>query len=235
MGAHAPAACSRLRGVSVPAAPPTNPISPRQFYPGFLLGWGLGAGLVLLVRWAGQSLLDTPCRGHTLLALLMPLLLGPGGFAFTAANWRTPRLAAVGLGFVIASLFPALFLGTQDIGRLRSAGCAGGYVVVSEAGGKSVSSLTLRGGETRELVGRIGGYTARTHPVPFTLSAESSSPDIAVSVPATPVKVGQDFPIQVSAKAGVPINTFNAAVQASTTLNGEKNVANGTFGIEIRP
>lgn len=208
---------------------------PRPLLPSFLLGWGLGALLVLLVRWLGLALLPSPCRGHTVLALLMPLLLGPGGFAFTAANWRKPQVAALGLGLVIASLFPALYLGTRDIGQLRTNGCAGGYLVITAPGGKSISTVTLRGGETRELRGRIGGYAPHTPPLLFTLEGQSDTPDLTVTLPGTPVKVGESFPIQVSAKTGMSINTFTVGVQASSQLNGEKNVALGSFGVEIRP
>ena len=47
----------------------------KHFLPGLLAGWMVGAALVMLVRLLGGVALTDPCRGHTILALLMPLLL----------------------------------------------------------------------------------------------------------------------------------------------------------------
>ncbi|WP_135228389.1 hypothetical protein [Deinococcus fonticola] len=207
----------------------------KHFLPGLLAGWAVGAALVLLVRLLGGAALTDPCRGHTLLALLMPLLLGPGGLAFAAINWRRPRVSALGLGFMVASLFPALYLGVQDIGKLRHNGCAGGYVVIAEPGGKSISTLTVGGGETKELTGRLGGYTPQSHPGTFTLSAQSTTPDVTVTLPKTRVLVGEEFPIRVTAKKGTPINTYTGGINAAGQKNGKEVTASGTFGIKVNP
>lgn len=207
----------------------------KHFLPGLLSGWVLGAALVLLVRWLGRAALTDPCRGHTLLALLMPLLLGPGGLGFAALNWRKPRISALGLGFMLASLFPALYLGVSDIGQLRHIGCAGGYVIVAEPGGKSISTLTLGGGETRELTGRLGGYTPQSHPGTFTLTTQSTTDNVTVTLPKTQVQVGEEFPIRVTAKKGTAINTYTAGINAAGQKDGKEVTASGTFGVKINP
>lgn len=233
------AARDSLPDVSVP-----SPQSPLQefptyrlaaFLPPFLLGWGLGAALTFLVRGAGGALLADPCRGHTLLALALPLLLGPGGLAFTAANWRRPRRAALGLGLVVASLLPALYVGARDIAALRGEGCAGGYIVFAPAGGGSVSSLGLAVGETRELTGRIGGYTTTTHPGLFTLQAQSSVPGVQVTLPERPVRIGQVFPVRVTIRPGTGVNTYTAGVQATSTGAEKPVTATSTLEITVRP
>lgn len=207
----------------------------KHFLPGLLAGWVVGAALVMLVRLLGGVALTDPCRGHTILALLMPLLLGPGGLAFAALNWRRPRISALGLGFMVASLFPALYLGVRDIGELRHIGCAGGYVIVAQPGGKSISTLTLGGGETKTLTGRLGGYTPQSHPGPFTLAAQSTTPDVTVTLPKTSVLVGEEFPIQVTARKGTPVNTYTAGINATGQKDGREVTASGTFGVKVNP
>ncbi|GAA5437954.1 hypothetical protein [Deinococcus aquaticus] len=232
-----------------PPAPPAPPAPELQefptfrlnsFVPAFLLGWGLGVALTFTVRGVGSALLGGPCEGRTVLALLVPLLLGPGGLAFTAANWRRPRRAALGLGLVLASLLPALYVGAQDIGGLRRTGCAGGYVVVSrldsagQAGG-SVSSVSLVAGTSQELTARVGGYTPQTHPGVFTVRAQGSAPGINVTVTPDRVRAGQPFRLTVSAAPGAPVNTYTVGVSARTP-QGEKTVeAAGTIEIDVRP
>lgn len=208
----------------------------REFLPAFLLGWGLGALLTFGVRALGDALLTTPCAGRTLLSLAMPLLLGPGGLGFTALSWRRPRRAALGLGLVVASLMPALYVGARDIGELRTTGCAGGYVVLATPGTRSVSTLSLRGGESRELTGRIGGYTPQTHPGTFRLAAQSSTPSVVVTLPKAAVQAGEVFPVQVTVLKGAAINTFTAGVQATQMApDGRTLAADGTLEIDVRP
>ena len=208
----------------------------REFLPAFLLGWGLGALLTFGVRALGDALLTTPCAGRTLLSLAMPLLLGPGGLGFTALSWRRPRRAALGLGLVVASLMPALYVGARDIGELRTTGCAGGYVVLATPGTRSVSTLSLRGGESRELTGRIGGYTPQTHPGTFRLAAQSTTPSVVVTLPKAAVRAGEVFPVQVTVLKGAAINTFTAGVQATQTApDGRTLAADGTLEIDVRP
>ena len=224
--------------MSLPSAAPPPQEFPAyrigEFLPMLLLGWMLGTGLVLLVRFLGQALLTDPCEGRTLLALSMPLLLGPGGLAFTALSWRRPAQAALGLGLVVASFLPGLFLGARDIGALRTIGCAGGYIVLATPGTKSVSSLTLRGGETRELTGRIGGFTPKTHPEVFTLRGEATSPSLTVTLPKTQVKAGESFLVQITAAPNMPLNTFQAGVEARQTVGGKTYIADGLLEINVR-
>lgn len=216
-----------------PAEFPTYRV--RVFLPSFLLGWGLGAALVFVVRALGQKLLATPCEGHTLLALSLPLLLGPGGLAFTAANWRRPGRAALGLGLVVASLLPALYVGASDIAALRRSGCAGGYIVFAPAGGESVNSLSLMVGETKTITGRIGGFTTQTHPQAFTLQAQSSTPGVVITLPKTTVQAGEIFPVQISVQAGTGVNTYVVGVQASTAQGSKTVSANANLEVNVRP
>ncbi|GHG11380.1 hypothetical protein GCM10017783_24650 [Deinococcus piscis] len=180
----------------------------------FLLGWALSTAAALLVRWGGQSLLSDPCQGHTVLALLMPLLLGPGGLGLAASQWNNRPRAMFGLGMVMASFVPTLLLSAQDIGQLRNLGCAGGYLIVSEPGGKQLSEITLAAGESRELEGRIGGYQRASHPGTFLLQGQSMSSDLVVDLPKTAVHAGELFPVRIRAKESAVSNRFDWGVQA---------------------
>ncbi|ANE44560.1 hypothetical protein [Deinococcus puniceus] len=229
--------------MSLPLSPAPNEFPSyrmAEFLPAFLLGWGIGAALVFGVRALGGALLTDPCQGHTLLALIMPLVLGPGGLGFTAFNFRRPKRAALGLGLVVASLMPALSVGARDIGALRGSGCAGGYVVLSASGGptdrsSSISTLSLRVGESRTLSGRVGGYTPSTHPGLFTLAADSNTPGITVQLPKTQVRAGEVFPVTVSVKAGTGVNSYTVGVQARQIVDGKSVAAVGTLEVNARP
>ncbi|MHA0035956.1 hypothetical protein ACXXDK_14140 [Deinococcus sp. PESE-38] len=83
--------------MTVPSSePPSFPeFRAEVAWPAFLLGWGLGAALLFGVRGLADALITDPCRGRTLIALLVPLLLGPGalpspprtGEAWSARRW----------------------------------------------------------------------------------------------------------------------------------------------------
>ena len=212
--------------------PPFPEFRAPQALPVFLLGWGLGAALLFGVRGLADALLTDPCRGRTLIALFVPLLLGPGGFMLAALHRGSMRRAALGLGLVVASLFPSLYVGALDIGKLRTSGCAGGYLVLSTAGQKSVSRITLRAGESRELQGRIGGYTRQTHPGAFELEGKSSVPDIQVTLPRSQARVGETFPVRVTAAPGTPINTYTVNVVAT---QGKGVGAPAALEVDVRP
>ncbi|MFK7602548.1 hypothetical protein ACI3L1_10090 [Deinococcus sp. SM5_A1] len=207
----------------------------QEFLPSFLLGWGIGVLITFGVRALADALLTTPCEGRTVLALIVPLLLGPGGLGFTAVNWRSAPRAALGLGLVVASLMPALFVGARDISKLRGSGCAGGYIVIAPAGQESISSLTLRIGESRELTGRIGGFNEQNYPGEFKLSGQGSATDIVVTLPKTAVRAGEVFPLTITAQPGSGINTYTAGVQATTVKNGRTVSADGALEINVRP
>ncbi|MFP3340350.1 hypothetical protein R0J91_20385, partial [Micrococcus sp. SIMBA_131] len=81
------------------------------------------------------------------------------------------------------------------------------------------SALTLQQGQTRELTGRIGGFTPESHPGTFTLKGQTSTPDIIVELPKTSVQAGENFVIRVRAKEGTPPNTFKAGVEALQEMN----------------
>ena len=213
--------------------PPSFPeFRAQQALPAFLLGWGLGAALLFGVRGLADALITDPCRGRTLIALFVPLLLGPGGFALAALHRGSMRRAALGLGLVVASLVPSLYVSALDIGKLRTGGCAGGYLVLSTAGEKSVSRVQLRAGESRELQGRIGGYTRDTHPGTFQLQGKSSVPGIQVILPRPQTRVGETFPVRIVAAPGMPINTYTVNVVAT---QGQGIGAPATLEVDVRP
>lgn len=217
------------------SVPPSFPrFRARETLPVFLAGWLLGALLVfggraLVGGWLG------PCAGRTLLALLFPLLLGPGGLMFTAFNGGSARRAALGLGLVVSSLLPALYVGALDISRLRAQGCAGGYIVLSSGEGRSVSRLELRGGEGQALNGRIGGFSAQEFPGPFKLEAQSSVRGVTVRLPQTQVRVGESFAIEVAARPGTPINVYTVTVAASQPQGDRVAGTSASIDVDVRP
>lgn len=213
------------------SARPARPLSPLVT---FLLGWGIGVGVFLLVRGVGLALLTGPCEGRTTLALLAPLLLGPGGLAFTASNWARPRRVALGLGLVVASFLPALAVGARDIGVLRATGCAGGYVVVTPAsGGKSVSELNVRAGQTLDFTARVGGYTPQTHPGEFRLSTQSSTPGITLSLRDTGAGAGESVPLRLTVNPDTPPNTYTVGVRATQESGGQTYTADGVLTVNV--
>ncbi|MCP2014301.1 hypothetical protein L1280_001438 [Deinococcus sp. HSC-46F16] len=213
---------------AAPAAP-----RPRSFLLPFLLGWGLGALVLLLVRGVGFTLLDGPCQGRTVLALLPPLLLGPGGLALTAVNWGRPRRAALTLGLVVASLFPALAVGARDIGILRASGCAGGYVVVSQ-NDESVAELTVDAGTTLDLTARVGGYSAQTHPGPFTLSSQTTAPGVSATFGQAQAAAGETVPLRVTISPTTPANTYTLNVRGVQREGEQSFEATGTLTLNVR-
>lgn len=213
-------------------AAPTAP-RPRPPLLSFVLGWGLGALVLLLVRGVGLAVLDGPCQGRTVLALLPPLLLGPGGLALTALNWNRPRRAALALGLVVASLFPALAVGARDIGILRASGCAGGYVVVSQ-GGDPVAELTVDAGTTLDLTARVGGYSVQTHPGAFALSTQTTAPGVSATFGQPQAAAGETVPMRVLISPQTPANTYTLNVRGVQRGEARDFEATGTLTLNVR-
>ncbi|WP_407541177.1 hypothetical protein Q0M94_07245 [Deinococcus radiomollis] len=202
----------------------------------FALGYLAGVGVYLLVRALG-GLNPSPCQGQTLVALLVPLLLGPGGLGLAASQWNRPPRAIFGLGLVVASLFPALFFGSRDIAGLRNFGCAGGYVVISPVGGKGFSEMTLNAGTTVPLRLRVGGFDVKTRPDSFTVQAQATNPLNEVPAPVV-VKLGQtggvtltqEVPLTVSAAANGPTQQYT--VNVNVVQQGGRS-ASGTLTVNV--
>ena len=183
----------------------------------FVLGYAAGVGLYFLVKALG-GLNPNPCQGQTLVALVVPLLIGPGGLGLAASQWNRPPRAIFGLGLVVASLFPALFLASRDIANLRNFGCAGGYVVIGPPHGKGLSEMTLKAGETRRLQLRVGGFDVRSRADAFKLGADATNPmrsavpPLKVTLASRTAKLGQEVPLSIAADAGGPTQQYTVNV-----------------------
>lgn len=198
-----------------------------------LIGWVVGVVLTLLLRSLGTFLPDG-CRGHTLLALAGPLLMGPGGLALAAAFWKKRPVAMLALGLVGASLVPSLLISSYDIGQLRNVGCAGGYVMLSaEEGGKQISDIALSGGERLVLHGRLGGYTRENHPEAFFLNTLSPSEDIRVEAPSE-VHAGDDFAVILLVKEGAALNRHEVIIEARSAPDLQRQSNNNAAGAMLR-
>ena len=203
----------------------------------FMLGYLAGAALYLLVRALG-GLNPKPCQGQTLVALIVPLLLGPGGLGLAASQWNRPPRAIFGLGLVVASLFPALFFGAREIAGLRNFGCAGGYVVISPVGGKGFSETTLKAGESLPLRLRVGGFDVKARPDRFTVRAQATNPANSVPAPvevkmgqSSGVKLTQEIPLTVRAAANGPTQQYT--VNVNVVQEGGRTAA-GTLTVNVQ-
>ncbi len=202
--------------------PPSGPLAT-------LGGFALGSALFFLVRGVGQALLPA-CEGHTVLALLPPLLLGPGGIALaTSQLGKHPRRAALGFGMAISSLFPALAFGVGDISALRTVGCAGGYVVFGTPSGGRLPEVTVRPGETVEVTARPGGFVAALGPVKLSLQV----PDAVLSAVIDPASVpaNTEAKLRLSASATAPSQQYTLNVIAQ---QGERS-AQGQLTVTVHP
>jgi len=202
----------------------------------FLVGYLVGVLVYLLVRTLGH-LNPNVCQGQTLVTLVVPLLLGPGGLGLAASQWNRPPRAIFGLGLVVASLFPALFFGARDIAGLRNFGCAGGYVVISPVGGKGFSEMTLAAGTSTPLRLRVGGFDVKTRPDRFTVAAQATNPLNETPAPVTVavtqqtgVRLGQEVPVTVTADPGGPTQQYT--VNVNVTQDGGRT-ATGTLTVNV--
>jgi len=202
----------------------------------FVMGYLAGTALYLLVRALG-SLNPNPCQGQTLVALIVPLLLGPGGLGLAASQWNRPPRAIFGLGLVVASLFPALFFGAREIAGLRNFGCAGGYVVISPVGGKGFSETTLKAGQSLPLRLRVGGFDIKARPDSFTVRAQATNPANSVPAPvevnvdqSSGVKLTQEVPLTVTAAATGPTQQYT--VNVNVVQEGGRTAA-GTLTVNV--
>jgi hypothetical protein len=202
----------------------------------FAAGYLVGVLAYLLVRTLG-GLNPDPCQGQTLVALVIPLLLGPGGLGLAASQWNRPPRAIFGLGLVVASLFPALFFGARDIANLRNFGCAGGYVVISPVGGKGFSETTLKAGETLPLQLRVGGFDVKARPDRFTVQAAATNPLNSVPAPLSVVlgqsnlKLGQEVPLTLQADAKGPTQQYTVNVHV---VQEGGRVADSTLTVNVQ-
>lgn len=193
-----------------------------------VLGWAIGSALFFAVRLLGNALLPDHCQGHTVLSLALPLLLGPGGLAWTTRHWRHPGRAGLGLGLMLASFAPALLFGVRDIGQLRSSGCAGGYLVVAPAGERSVSEVVIRQGGGQQLTLRLGGFAPEQGN--FDLSVQNPSPDVQVQLPRQ-IRPTQTVTVGLSVNPKTPINTYSLTFAAR---QGHQ-IASSTLSVNVRP
>ncbi|AWN22512.1 hypothetical protein DKM44_04065 [Deinococcus irradiatisoli] len=191
-------------------------------------GFVLGSLAFVLIRALGLALLPGACEGHTVLALIPPLLLGPGGIALATSQINKPRWAALGVGLAISSLFPALLLGVRDISHLRTQGCAGGYVVFGTPSGKSLPELTLRPGESAVVTVRPGGFQG----VQEAVRLSATAPQDVLSTSLSPLSVAPNTPatLRLRAAENAPVQQYTVDV---TAQQGQRR-ADGQLTVTIR-
>ncbi len=192
-------------------------------------GFLLGSLFFVLVRALGLALLPNVCEGHTVLALIPPLLLGPGGIALATSQVNKPRWAALGVGLVISSLFPALLLGVRDISHLRTQGCAGGYVVFGTPSGGRLPELTLHPGESAEVTVRPGGFQAGLGEVKLSIKLLPGVLSAALGREVVPVNTTTT--LRLSAASDAPTQQYTVGLSAQ---QGERS-ADGQLTVTIRP
>ncbi|MFC6665695.1 hypothetical protein ACFP9V_10330 [Deinococcus radiopugnans] len=206
----------------------------QEFLPSFLLGWGLGTLVTFAVRALADALLTTPCEGRTLLALIVPLLLGPGGWRSRPSTGGGRGGRRWGWGWWWPRCCPRC-----SWARVTSRCCAAAAARAATScwprRGDSISSVTLRVGESRELTGRIGGFTAQDYPGEFTLSGQGSAAGIVVTLPKTTARAGEVFPLTITVQPGTGINTYTAGVQGRVVRDGRTISADGTLEVNVRP
>ncbi|WP_293914343.1 hypothetical protein [Deinococcus sp.] len=200
--------------------------------PGWLLALGgflLGCAALLLIRAIGIALLPGACQGRTILGLLPPLLLGPGGIATATTQISRGRAPALGIGLAISSLFPALALGVRDIGELRTIGCAGGYVVFGTPSGGRLPEVTILPGQTVDVTVRPGGFQNKFGPV--SLSAKLPTTLLSVAFAQERVDANQTAVMHLSASGDAPAQQYTVAVIARQQDRG----ADGQLTVTVRP
>jgi hypothetical protein len=85
-----------------------------------VLGFSLATILGIGLQFALATLDPHACRYRTALLLLPALLTGPGGIALVGIGMsRRSLLTPLGMGVVLASLYPVLYDALRAIGQLR--------------------------------------------------------------------------------------------------------------------
>ena len=202
---------------------------PRPGWQLALGGFLLGCALLLIIRAIGIALLPGACQGRTLLGLLPPLLLGPGGIAIATTQLSRGRAPALGIGLAISSLFPALALGVRDIGELRTSGCAGGYVVFGTPSGGRLPEVTLLPGEAVDVTVRPGGFQNALGPV--SLSAKLPDKVLSAAFVQNSVTANNTAVMHLSASGNAPAQQYTVVVIAR---QGERG-ADGQLTVTVRP
>ncbi len=90
----------------------------------FLIGFVSAMAVGLTLRYLSQVLNPNLCAGRTLTAMLVPMVMGPGGiFMFSRGVLAKKGFAFAGIGVIAASL-PLLIFSLLTITDLKLAGCA---------------------------------------------------------------------------------------------------------------
>jgi hypothetical protein len=90
----------------------------------FLIGFVSAMAVGLSLRYLSQVLNPNLCSGRTLTAMLVPMVMGPGGiFMFSRGVLAKKDFAFAGIGVIAASI-PLLIFSLLTITELKLAGCA---------------------------------------------------------------------------------------------------------------
>lgn len=209
------------------------PQANAQRWRGLGVGFALGCCIFALLRALGGALLRDPCAGHTLWAMLSPLLLGPGGIAYATMHaGKGGGKAALGAGLAASSLFPALAVGALDLGSLRAQGCAGGYVVFSTLQGQKLPQLVMHPGERVSVHARPAGFRS-PQPVSMRVIPDAAETQGVLKATVTP-SVAPNTPalLQLEVSPQAPSEQYLLTLEAA---QGPERAAQGELTITVRP
>lgn len=208
---------------------------PRPAWPLVLLGYAAGVLIFLLLEALRAALLGGGCQGQIAWLLFAPLLLGPGGLAVIAlGHARGKRWALMGLGLMVASLFPALFFAGVQVGQLRAQGCAGAYVVFSTPEGGKLGELDLPAGDSRSIRLRVGGVRADDR-APWQLSAQghdAGGRPIAFQLRLEPRQAPAQTPVtlHLTVPQQVPVGQYSLEVRG---VQPGGHIADGSLTVNV--
>lgn len=191
------------------------PLPPREFSAPaqarwVLAGLVLGAALYFLIA-ALLARVFTGCSGVIWQALLPPFVLGPGGLVLLLLFFSDPVRRALAMGLILASVFPALALGTLSIGQAREQGCGGAYLSLVSERGRTLSRIVLPAGSEVGFTASAGGF-ADGEQVRWAARAPAGV-SVRFSPPVS--RPGEVVQARVVLERTVPANEYTVTVTAT--------------------